>query len=1313
MSTSVSSKTAKRTKRPQARPAPKKHCASAPTEALGWAELMDKCLKEEQPRRRIDSNHHLRSQNWARSDLTVVCPGGLVHCWDCHCRFMPEDCPTPVTCSDPAHVVCSDGSCAPSRSECPDFYNCYVAGTLTLGFTCPDGSCRASRAGCPSKVTCPVGQLLCESGACVENKVNCTVPIICPYNQTRCPDGSCQHNLLFCPAEITCNSQVPVKCPDGSCASSVTNCGKPPACPANAFRCSDGYCVLDTKNCPTPASCPVDTPVLCQDGRCVNDPSLCSVQLPCPPDASTRCPDNACRTNIIFCPTHIVCPADKPVKCPDGQFAVALEVCGEPASCTAPLSYKCPGGECAIARDLCPTHVTCPYDTAPVRCLDGTCRTSLSACPQLISEPCKTGYISCPLAGAGVPVCATTLANRPTNMVCPSSRQVRCMDSSCEATISDCPPIPTYPTESLVPCADGTWASNPTSCSQGVTCDPTAPYKCWDGSCRISTKDCPVPTGCNNIGEYQCSNGACTELPWSAECRSTTVPCGDPQQVLCENGMCVSAAEIGGTVTCPTKYPTNCLDGLCEPTAYCPEGQNSFCRDGSCRVSPDDCPDTLCKAPLPFLCQDGACVDSLAKCKGPNGCPAGYSRCISGECKASLQECFEELICPPTVQANPPTGATGECDPSLLPLYPGWSVQQPSNWGCSYLLDFTVPCDDDDSCALSADSCPGPNGCVNYDNIDYKRCNDGTCVPDWNDCIRGDSTANACPAQTPYRCSNGFCSTSSTFCPVVTYNAGCTSEAPIQCADGDEMRCGDGTCRAIVGDSATGTICPSYDSCPGETKRCRNGLCSPVVGGVKIACDFSGNGCPASLPLKCNSGVCVAQQDQCPTIPAPNGCATANNPYPLEGGPVKCPDGSCAWKTSLCKLGNGCYSGEVKCPVGGSCVPAANYTSNSCPSTAAPGSVTCPDGTERASYSMCVSAGNGCPLNQPFRCADGSCAKFAAGTQVEKESADLACQPVVVCSAGRVLCLDGSCQPNAASCPSLPQCPAGTAFCSLNYTCLEPAICNKESVVPKCPQSQPMLCSSGECRTADNECTGGTFGGGQTAAVCGTTTVCFDGNCYESPQECLTVLGNLNGITYNPHAPLEGQFCNEIPGVNKVCADGRCVSDESYCNIIPACPPGFVRCWDGSCEPEGRCTTPVPCPASSIRCEDGFCRLKCQQYDGCGINALENVPAMPYHCPNRDCAQHSSHCAAIPPTSSRRVMAQTTEQPHACVSKCFASVKANIMDITISSSTTTASTFTVARGSVVMDLEIPSGAVVFTSSDFRYPQHHLANPTCG
>lgn len=1205
----------------------------------------------------------------------MTCPPGQVPCWDGHCRSSYYDCPTRVTCNNPAHVVCSDGSCQPSRSQCPDRYNCFEPNT----FVCPDGSCRQNREDCPSRITCPIGKMMCESGSCVDEKEDCPDYVACTLDQVRCPSGDCVANLLFCPSQITCSPEQPVRCADGQCVNSIFNCPEElPVCPD--FRCNDGYCVKDPALCPSSPSCPTSAPILCSDLSCAATVQSCTVVEGCPAEAPVQCPDNSCHTSILHCPTKIICDSQKPVKCADGQCAVAIEACGVPEPCSGNF-IRCPGGECALSKSLCPTHLTCPYDTAPVKCLDNTCVATPEDCTRDATiESCQDGDVSCPQPAPGKPVCMPSLDNCPTNMICPLG-QVRCMDSSCALTPDDCPPIVEY-NDNYFPCPDGTWAEVGSGCGQAITCSTKEPYKCWDGTCRIAPDDCPEPVGCT--GGFQCVNGACTTTPWDSECSPPGVAntCTEDEPVLCEDGECVADAS-----SCSSKYECT-LD--CE---YCPSWQPIRCRDNTCVSTSLYCKETICPSSLPFLCPDGGCVSQEALCLTPSGCPAGEINPFTGEQEPDLQRCLngrcdDELGCRTVEFSCPPP-----CDEALLGPFTT----------CDDINQMLITCDGG-FCSSDTDFCPSIEGCDIAGGTNF-RCADGTCVVSSDACTTGapDLPTNMCPEEAPIRCDDGFCSVSSIKCPPAIYDAGCSGSKPLQCADGscvanslscplvkpcgeDEMRCGDGSC---LGGNEVRVTCRAFDSCPEGTSRCRNGLCAPtgtVCGNEDF---FRDGGCLDPSQAKCENGLCLEVGQSCPAT-NPNGCQTPEASY-------KCPDGACVSDSSQCLQLNGCLSTQIRCP-DGSCVAKDDYDANPsiCPSDCGSGQVRCDNDVCKDSVSECATPNN-CPYDMPIRCADGTCKKYAAGT-TGVEPAET-CQLIVACNSGSYLCGDGSCAPSSELCRSV-ICPNGQSICQKDWTCKTVEQCNDVSV-SLCPPDNPVVCSNGECRENTAQCPGLLGGDDGLFPVClGDTILCFTGTC-ETSQDCLQKkadTANPGDIDFNE--PLEG--LGLCPSSLFLCPNGFCVQDITRCGVVPACPPEHMRCNDGSCDGTGDDCKEIntgleKCPSGSTRCEDGFCRATCFEYDGCGINPYPTESfATPYHCPGRMCARSASECG-VSASASRRVLAQT--EPDYCLDNCYAQIKALSQDISIFNTTRTAKTYVIAVDSSnaeVMSLQIPSGAVALT-----------------
>jgi fibro-slime domain-containing protein len=1158
------------------------------------------------------------------------CPGPfIVRCGTGACVNELSDCPTKKTCV--SGVVCPDGSCQTGPSTCPDQYACYPEAP----FRCSDGSCRSDPSYCPTEVTCPVGDVKCEDGLCAVNVTACSPAVKCDLNRVRCPDGSCQHNLLFCPTRTTCPITLPVKCPDGSCKGSSRLCYPPPVCPY--FTCPDGSCVMCLdgattcpERCPSLTACPLAQPVLCLDGNCVTNVTECSPPIDCPPNLPLRCPDGSCRADILDCPSRIVCPADSPVLCPSGLCSVALDQCASPQVCPTG-EVRCPSGNCAASTLLCPSSVTCPLAT--IKCLDGTCRQNCTTANVAV-QSCAP-LVTCPQTGAGV-TCSQTLNSCPSSFICPASTPVRCIDASCAAQVADCPTAPpdtSYPV-SKVPCPDGTWASTSSLCATPVSCGSTAPYKCYDGTCRVSPADCPIPYGCGN-GLYKCPTGACTTNPWDPQCTVANTPCSPDTPVACSDGSCTTDAN-----KCPD--PLSCTSGC----ALCAPGLTP-CKSGVCVSSPTDCPAVTCPDSASFSCPDGSCALASNACPTPQGCPANLpTKCFNGVCVSDAKLC--------------PSGS-GLCPPSAPNVVPGTVIP----------VDYytrTILCDDG-SCATSLTNCPTSSGCPQ----NQVRCFDGTCVSDFVVCNSTTNTINTCPANAPFRCPDGFCSTSTVACPPQIVSANCTGSAPFQCANGycvststqcpliypcdaSMERCPDGTCKPIG-------ACPVGSTCPSGSMRCWNGLCSTTT----IGCSFDPTtGCPTGYS-KCPAGLCVVNTTYpgaCTTLlPIPNGDGCAQ-------GSVKCQySGECKTSASLCPLANGCPpTANIRCITDGSCT--ANVAN--CPNT--PCIVRCADGTCVSNVALC-STSNYCPITSPIRCADGFC----------QPQSNL-CNTTVVCPSGTALCSDGSCKASLTLCPATLPCSGGTTWCAKTFKCE----LDCSSITVKCPVSSPVLCNDGTCTSGYDYC--GYSNGGPTPAPCATSTPvrCFDGSCAVTQASCVQLKANATGIPVS-----STQDVSAICGPDSIlCFNGACVDVDWKCPPIPACPVNLYRCPDGVCDVDCAGRQAPQCANGLKACEDGLCRKRCLHYDGCGLKR-------PYHCSNRECGKDPNGCAPAATgdlDAQRRRLLSVATPTKPCLSGCYSQIKASQFNVTIQ--TTTAANFPIALDSnqrPVMSLNIPSGSMGLTT----------------
>jgi hypothetical protein len=394
-----------------------------------------------------------------------------------------------------------------------------------------------------------------------------------------------------------CPSTGSIVCPDGSCTSNVTQL------------------------CPTTLACPPGAPVLCADlVSCASDISQCVAPSGCPVVAPMRCPDGSCRGTLVDCPSRSSCPASKSVRCADGGCVKSSEQCNIVSACTGAAPFRCPGGECVATSSLCPTHVTCPVGSS--RCGDGSCRASCAELPP--QESCAVGLFACPLPCAGQ-LCVPSLAQCPLSFICPPSLPVRCMDTSCASSVSACPPLPppSLPEKSKGPCPDGSWVTDQEGCNTPASCPANMPFKCADETCRAAPGDCPVPTRCTDPAKpHRCVNGACAASPYDAACRLTTFQrCPTETPVKCPG---VEDRCVNDVRSCAVSLPT-APDQFDRRTwaAACPP-QWAQCRDGTCREAASSCPDTQCPLSLPFLCANGVCAlnaktcpDALTGCRKP------------------------------------------------------------------------------------------------------------------------------------------------------------------------------------------------------------------------------------------------------------------------------------------------------------------------------------------------------------------------------------------------------------------------------------------------------------------------------------------------------------------------------------------------------------------------------------------------------------------------------------------------------------------------------------------------------------------------
>jgi hypothetical protein len=142
-----------------------------------------------------------------------------------------------------------------------------------------------------------------------------------------------------------------------------------------------------------------------------------------------------------------------------------------------------------------------------------------------------------------------------------------------------------------------------------------------------------------------------------------------------------------------------------------------------------------------------------------------------------------------------------------------------------------------------------------------------------------------------------------------------------------------------------------------------------------------------------------------------------------DPGLVPCNDGSCKASKKDC-LGN-CNKDQVRCP------------DNSC----------------KSSFLDC-NATNGCPVGEPFKCADGKC--LASPIRGFGEEG---CSAVVVCPKYKpYLCADGECVGDRGLCRVQNPCPAERSWRCPDLTCaISETSCGTLTL---CPVTSPILCKT-------------------------------------------------------------------------------------------------------------------------------------------------------------------------------------------------------------------------------------------------------------
>ena len=404
----------------------------------------------------------------------------------------------------------------------------------------------------------------------------------------------------------------------------------------------------------------------------------------------------------------------------------------------------------------------------------------------------------------------------------------------------------------------------------------------------------------------------------------TLKTCPPSSPVLCSYGQCVASAAdctAANVVTCPAALPFLCPSGSCSTNlancpsqVACPLALPVKCADGTCRLAQSQCPLPGTLTCPGLVCPDGSCTTNLLLCPSVVTCPPLTVRCLDGTCRLNIPS-VPGSMCPSSTASCPvlPGGGSVTC-----PQFVSGTVCATSIGNCPpgpQCPSSTPVLCLDHTCAASISQCPPV--LHNYP-IAKVPCSDGT----WAAAAIQCPTPTVCPAkQFPYKCWDQSCRASPTDCPVQIAGT-CPSTSPYRCTDGS---CSSNLCTSMA---SPGTQCNN----PAFPVLCANGACvaqavcnSTYISGSSTTecCDPANLLLPTSSCLygfvSCANGLCVSK----PAFCAPISC-TPDLPY-------LCPSGLCTFNYSTCNAANGCpFNAPFRC-WDGSCAPGFSEYNNNCP----------------------------------------------------------------------------------------------------------------------------------------------------------------------------------------------------------------------------------------------------------------------------------------------------------------------------------------------------------------------------------------------
>ena len=244
-----------------------------------------------------------------------------------------------------------------------------------------------------------------------------------------------------------------------------------------------------------------------------------------------------------------------------------------------------------------------------------------------------------------------------TSLTCPSHRPYLCPDYSCAAHPFYCPSIQFCP-EGTYTCSDYSCSTEPCVEEESM-CPVSRPVKCDDGQCVTTILDCRNMEGCMAPYECflssslsladQCFDGSCVLSYQScprADCDALAAELGLPIPLsTCWNGECLVEGTCPPLPSCPLDYPVRCPDGTCQKSAQLCTPQGAGDAQGA---ADSDCPAGTTR------CRSGECREV---CYGVNGCGVSEGMCPNGVCVPLIPSDFTgetefSQRCPTTCRAG-------------------------------------------------------------------------------------------------------------------------------------------------------------------------------------------------------------------------------------------------------------------------------------------------------------------------------------------------------------------------------------------------------------------------------------------------------------------------------------------------------------------------------------------------------------------------------------------------------------------------------------------------------------------------------------